>query len=272
MNKIKKYEIIDGYILEEIRDIFDNYNSLGEIIYSGTRNQVKNFIVKKNNEKKVITIKIFSKKNIITEMYYKYFKLNKAERSYKYGKKILEKGINTPLPIGYFNDIKIKTNNKIYNCAYISEYFDYDYDARKIFSLNIDEKGYFNKQKINEIFKEFTKFVYNLHEKGIKFNYLSGGNVLIKEKNGEYSFYLIDLNRTEFKNKLSFKERMENLKRILENEKYIDLFAKYYYEFYEKEPLEKIKKYLKKYVKHHKIYNKISYYRRKIKNFRLWRK
>lgn len=273
MEKSKNYEIIEQYNLEEIENIFNNFDTLGESIYSGTRNQVKNFIVNtKNNEKKIITIKAFSKKNFITELYYKYIKSNKSQRSYEYGNMLLKKGIKTPKPIGYFNEINIKTNKKKYNCAYISEYLDYDYDARKIFELNHNLKDKFYKEKFNSLIKEFAKFVYKLHEKGIKFNDLSGGNVLIKEKSDGYDFYLIDLNRTEFKKQLSFKERMENLKRMLINEDYIDIFANYYNEYYKNEPLEKIKKYLKKYVRQHKIYNKISYYRRKIKNFRLWRK
>ena len=69
-----------------------------------------------------------------------------------------------------------------------------------------------------------------MHENGVQFLDHSPGNTLIVEEEwGQYSFYLIDLNRMRFK-PLSFDERMRNFRRLWLSKTMINLMAPVYAE------------------------------------------
>jgi len=60
------------------------------------------------------------------------------------------------------------------------------------------------------ILRQFTKFCFDLHEKGIEFLDHSPGNTLIKKVGDQqYAFYLVDLNRMNFHTTMDFDMRMK---------------------------------------------------------------
>ena len=104
-----------------------------------------------------------------------------------------------------------------------------------------------------KIIKQFAKFSFNLHENGVEFEDYSPGNVLIKDKSGNYEFYLVDLNRMKFNVKFNLNRRMKNVSRMMENEKIARIFANEYAKYY-KQREEIVFRYLRYYIRKHKRY------------------
>ena len=85
------------------------------------------------------------------------------------------------------------------------------------------------------ILRQFTKFTFDLHEKGIEFLDHSPGNTLIKKiLDNEYSFFLVDLNRMNFHDSMDFDMRIKNFTRLTPKKEMIaimsDEYSKYYTE------------------------------------------
>ena len=104
MIKKQKYEIKKGYDKNVLSDILKNFEKSGILDAEVGRNKIKKFTIINNGEKKEINVKNFGKKNILSQLIYKYFTASKAKRSYEYANRLLEKNIKTPEPIAYFDD------------------------------------------------------------------------------------------------------------------------------------------------------------------------
>ena len=77
--------------------------------------------------------------------------------------------------------------------------------------------------------RQFTRFSYLLHQKGIEFKDHSPGNTLIKKnQSGLYDFYLVDLNRMEFHAKMDFNLRMKNLCRLTPHKEMVAVMSNEY--------------------------------------------
>ena len=83
------------------------------------------------------------------------------------------------------------------------------------------------------ILREFTKFSFDLHQKGIEFMDHSPGNTLIKKRNeGIYDFFLVDLNRMDFHETMDFDSRMENLSHLTPKKEMIKVMSNEYAKLY----------------------------------------
>ncbi len=182
---------------EEIFQALDNFDNEGRKIGPGKRNVVKAITL---NEKE-LNIKAFKVPNAVNKIAYRFFRKSKAERSFKYAQELLKRGINTPAPVAYAEEV---TSMAFLKSFYLSEQLDYDLTFR---DLNLEKKGH------EEILRSFTRFTFELHEKRIEFLDHSPGNTLIQIHENTFKFYLVDLNRMNFKS-LSFTERMQNFKRL----------------------------------------------------------
>jgi hypothetical protein len=151
-------------------------------------------IHKARNELKIIeidsvkyVIKSFKVPHIINRVAYTYFRKGKAKKSYLNAIKLLNLGINTPEPIGV---IEFFNFNLLSESYFISLYEPYDFTIREVFHHNINE--------YKLILKEFAKFTYDIHKHGIWHEDYSLGNILITQKNTNYKFSLVDINRMKF--------------------------------------------------------------------------
>ena len=77
------------------------------------------------------------------------------------------------------------------------------------------------------VLRAFTRFTYELHEKNIEFLDHSPGNTLIQIDGDQFEFFLVDLNRMNFK-RLDFKQRMKNFARLTPNKEMIKIMANEY--------------------------------------------
>jgi len=163
------------------------FSTQGETIFK-ERNEIKVF----DTDFGKITVKSFRTPHIINRFAYSFLRLSKAERSYAYSLEILKRGFQTPQPIAYIELFKMGLLSESY---YVSGYSDYI--SMKAFNIT----NYTKKltEEDTEILKAFARFTARLHEKEIYHKDYSNGNILYKKEESTVSFYLVDVNRMEFK-------------------------------------------------------------------------
>lgn len=223
----EKFKQDQNYIAQIISD----FNSSGELFGNGDRNKIKLFDL----NGKTINIKSFKIPNIVNKVAYKYFRKSKARRSFEYATILLEKGIGTPEPIAFlenFNFIGLKDS------YYVSEHLVTELTYRELVEIP-DYPDHDN------ILRQFSKFCFDLHEKGIEFLDHSPGNTLIKKMNDDqFAFFLVDLNRMNFHDEMNFEQRMNNFSRLTPKKEMVAVmsneYSKYYKEKSEVEIFEKM--------------------------------
>lgn len=201
------------HLKNDLLEIISNYSDFDNAFGTGKRNSIK----KINVEDSVIVVKSFKVPHLLNKFVYRFLRSSKAQRSYKHATKLIAFGIKTPSPIAFIEYFSILGLSKSY---YISEYVDYTLTYRDL----INKPNYPKREKI---LRAFTKFTFDLHEKGIRFLDHSPGNTLIVEKNVEYDFYLVDLNRMQF-GALTFNERMKNFSRLTPRKEMFEIMSDEY--------------------------------------------
>jgi hypothetical protein len=199
----------------EIFEIINNFNTSGLLFGDGNRNVIKLFDI----DDLKVNVKSFKKPHLLNSVIYKYFRKSKAKRSFEFANILLENKIGTPQPISYFENSNFLG---LKDSFYISEHLECDLTFRELVQ--------FPEFPENEIIlRQFTKFSYNLHQKGIEFLDHSPGNTLIKKGNdGKYNFFLVDLNRMLFHKSMTFEVRMKNLRRLTPHIEMIKIMSNEY--------------------------------------------
>jgi hypothetical protein len=207
---------------KELKNHISKFNSTGILFGDGKRNVIKLFEL----EEVTINIKSFKIPHLINKIAYKYFRKSKARRSYEYANRLLENGIGTPQPIAYAENFKLSGLEKSF---YISEHFQAELTFRELVE-NPDYPDHDN------ILRQFTKFTFDLHEKGIEFLDHSPGNTLIKKvSEKQYEFFLVDLNRMNFHDVMDFDSRMKNFHRLTPKIEMLAVMSDEYAKLYHKE-------------------------------------
>lgn len=200
-------------IRSQVLQLIQNFENKGDEIYTG-RNTVKVFEI--GGEK--VNVKAFKKPNLVNKIAYRYFRKSKAERSFEHARLLLQKGIGTPQPVSYMEEEGLLFGKSYYLCRHIN----YDFTFREIIGLkNIPER--------NEILRQFTAFTHRMHEQGVEFLDHSPGNTLIIDcGNGQYEFYLVDLNRMKFHEKMDEATRFKNFSRLTSEKDVVETISKAY--------------------------------------------
>jgi len=197
----------------------ENFWQTGENFIVGKRNAIKLF----EFQGKTVNIKSFRIPNLVNKIAYKYFRKSKASRSFEYANRLIANGIGTPQPIAFYENYDFIGLKDSY---YASEHLQAELTFRELVLIP-DFADHEN------ILRQFTKFSFELHEKGIEFLDHSPGNTLIKKRNEtEYDFYLVDLNRMKFHDAMDFDSRMKNLRRLTPKEDMIAIMSNEYAKFY----------------------------------------
>ncbi|WP_324721403.1 lipopolysaccharide kinase InaA family protein [Salinimicrobium sp. HB62] len=196
---------------EEIFQALENFEEEGRKIGPGKRNVLKAIKLDRTE----VNIKAFKIPNAVNKVAYRFFRKSKAERSFIYAKELLARGIKTPAPIAYAEEV---TSLAFLKSFYVSEHLDYDLTFRDI---DLAKEGH------EEILRAFTRFTYDLHEKGIEFLDHSPGNTLIKIGDNGYDFFLVDLNRMNFKT-LDISQRLRNFERLSREKAVYEIMADEY--------------------------------------------
>ncbi len=196
----------------KLEALLTEFGQKGTLFAGGNRNTIKNF----DFEGRIITIKSFKIPNLVNKIVYKYFRKSKAQRSFEYASKLLKMNVGTPHPIAYAEDDQLLFNKSYYACDLL--HFDLMY--RDL----VEDPKYAGE---TEILTAFTEFTHGLHEKGIHFLDHSPGNTLIVKEQQGYSFYLVDLNRMEFK-PMDYATRIKNFSRLTPKKEMVVIMATEY--------------------------------------------
>tara|TARA_B100000809_G_scaffold266788_1_gene331592 strand:- start:6901 stop:7689 length:789 start_codon:yes stop_codon:yes gene_type:complete len=215
--KYKEHKIFsedqDDASIKIISDVVKNFDVFdgGE----GERNTIKNV----DTHNLDLNIKSFKVPHLVNRIAYSFFRKSKANRSYEYASTLLKLGVNTPKPLAYFEFTNFNFLNKSY---YVSKQLHCDLTYREL-TNNLNYPDY------DTILREFTRFTFDLHEKGINFLDHSPGNTLIKknESTGKYDFYLVDLNRMQF-HTMSFEDRMKNFAKLTSRKEMVEVMSNEY--------------------------------------------
>jgi len=194
-------------------DLISNFETEGADYGNQKRNSLKLF----EYNSKTLNVKSFKVPNVFNKFAYNFFRKSKAQRSFEYGNKLITLGFRTPQPIGFYEFSSALLFGKSF---YISEHLEYDLTYREL----INQPDYPDRENI---LRSFTRFTYYLHEKGVQFLDHSPGNTLIIKANGNYEFYLVDLNRMNFKS-LSINERIQNFSRLTPKKEMVEVMADEY--------------------------------------------
>lgn len=206
---------------QSIADCIQNFKTTGTVFGDGQRNIIKLFTV----DGAAINIKSFKIPNLINKIAYKYFRKSKARRSFEYATNLLEKGIGTPQPIAFFENYSWLGLKESY---YASEHLQTELTFRELVEIP-DYPDHAT------ILRQFTRFSFNLHEKGIEFLDHSPGNTLIKKvSEKQYEFFLVDLNRMNFHAEMDVNMRMKNLSRLTPKKEMIEIMSDEYAKLYNK--------------------------------------
>jgi len=222
MKEIKVFDksLNEGFKIKLIKSIH-NFDAIKG--GNGKRNIIKTTTFDGVN----INIKAFKIPNIFNQVAYQFFRKSKAQRSFEYANKLIELEVGTPKPLAYF---EYKAPFLFKKSFYVSEHLDCDLTYRAL-TTNFDYPDY------DVVLRAFTRFTFNLHEKGIHFLDHSPGNTLIKKNGNAYDFYLVDLNRMTF-GTLDFETRIKNFSRLTTHKSMVgimsDEYAKYSGEDYQK--------------------------------------
>ena len=219
MNKVIHPEFL--HQAEEINQIIENFNTGGQMFVDGTRNKIKLFDL----GNLTVNVKSFKVPNFINKLVYRTFRKSKARRSYEFANILLEKGIGTPQPIAYFEHFNAFTLQDSY---YMSAQMETELTFRQLIEIP-DYPDHEN------ILRQFTRFTFELHEKGVEFLDNTPGNTLIKKTGeGQYAFFLVDLNRMKFHNNMSFAQRIENMAKLTPETRLITVMSDEYAKLYNK--------------------------------------
>lgn len=200
---------------KQLQEIMINYDQEGIVLVDGQRNMIKIFQL----EGIKINVKSFKKPNFINGIIYKFFRKSKAKRSFENATILMENKIGTPQPMAYFENFTFLGLRKSF---YACEHLVSDLTFRELVEIS-------NYPDSENILRQFTQFSFDLHEKGIEFLDHSPGNTLIKKvSEKQYEFFLVDLNRMNFHQSLSFEMRMKNLCRLTPHKEMIVVIANEY--------------------------------------------
>jgi len=194
-------------------DIISNFDSKGKPFGNQDRNSLKLFDL----DGMTINVKSFRIPNLINQIAYKFFRKSKAQRSFEYANWLDSLDIGTPQPLAFYEFKTVLLFKKSY---YLSEHLDCDLTYREL-TTNFEYPDH------ETILRAFTRFTYKLHQKKVHFLDHSPGNTLIKKTGDDYEFYLVDLNRMEFK-ELDFETRIKNFSKLTIHKFMIEIMSDEY--------------------------------------------
>ncbi len=250
-----KYIFPDTYKSKEdlVKGFINNFKTKGKQFGDADRNTIKLFDL----DGKTINIKSFKVPNFINQIAYRFFRKSKAQRSFEYAVKLMDSGIGTPEPIAYAINLSAFKFKQSY---YVSEHLECDLTYRELTT----DLNYPNHEAI---LRAFTRFTYELHEKGINFLDHSPGNTLIKKVGDEYEFFLVDLNRMEFK-PMDYDARIYNFRRLTKQESIVKIMANEYAKLIDKDEdlvykkmWSNVEEFQHKFMRRKRLKNKFKFWR-----------
>ena len=169
----------------------------GTVIYKG-RNELRQM----NWKGTEVVVKSFRIPNIVNRISYGVFRSSKAQRSFEYAKRLLQDGIGTPYPVGYYTERNGLLFSHSYYASLKSE-CPYSY----IDLMHGDFPGQ------EEVLRAIARTTAKMHNLGYIHNDYSRGNILFRITDTGVKIEIIDLNRIRF-HKIGIHEGCRNFERL----------------------------------------------------------
>jgi hypothetical protein len=172
--------------------LLDGRNRVGTVGIPGREGEQRNVVIKEFNPVGVNRLKSL-------------FQLSKARRAWDGGTALLERGINTPLPVAYLEKKKGLFGEKAF---YLSELIEDCDEVRSLFRRALPDD-------LRKIVQVLGRYLSRCHRLGIYHRDLSDGNVLVKKNaSGQHTFFLVDTNRIRIKKKIGVLRGVKSLVRL----------------------------------------------------------
>lgn len=160
------------------------FMSEGELVYR-KRNIVKRFVAPDGT---VLVVKRYKYPNLIQRVAYGYYRPSKARRSYDYALRLLDLGIDTPLPIAC---IEQYGRCHLFTYGYFVSAENNNPSLKALLQPDCDDRS--------ALALQFATFLVSLHEKGFLHGDTNLSNFLYeRQSDGTYHFSVIDINRSHF--------------------------------------------------------------------------
>jgi len=182
--------------LEQLPTTFDH---TGEIIYSA-RNQIR---VMSTPDGRQVCVKRFHKPLFPNRLFYTFCRPPKAKRAYDNSLELLHRGIGTPEPVAYLLE---------FPCGLLG--FSYLVTLQSSLHRNFYEFQNGDISGKEDILRAFARYTAHVHEQGVYHLDYSPGNILFDQKDGEWKFEMIDINRLQFKPSISIRQGSRNFARL----------------------------------------------------------
>jgi len=196
-----------------VQTVHRQFDKTGTIIFKH-RNEIRLF----NVDGQLINVKKFRKPFWLNRIFYTFFSLSKAERSFQHALRLIEQGIETPEPVAF---ILIKRFGLLSESYYISRQVDHNRNMYEFGSGGITER--------EQIVEAFAVFTAGIHEKGVYHKDYSPGNILFKTEGDKISFCLVDINRMRF-GRISIPQGCANFARLWGQKPFFELVMRKYAE------------------------------------------
>jgi tRNA A-37 threonylcarbamoyl transferase component Bud32 len=164
-----------------------------------------------------LNIKSFRIPNLVNRLVYATIRKSKAKRSFLYGRRLLQAGFLTPEPIAFFEKY---AGILLAESYYVSTHEQFDGMLRELNYGTFEEHA--------ALIKAFGLYTAQLHDAGILHIDYSPGNILYKKIDGQYSFYLVDLNRMKFDMDITAETACRNFRRLWGSDEMLSYFVEIY--------------------------------------------
>lgn len=192
--------------IPQLPEVFENS---GQLIHNA-RNQIRVFDI--NGQK--VNVKKYCIPPIVNRLLYSIgWRTPKAQATYQNAQKILENGFLTPKPFGYI----LEKHSGILKFSYfISEQIEH-----------LKPMGYKNHPL--SLIKALAAYTAQLHKKGLLHIDYTPNNILFDEKDGKFTFSLVDINRFRFyKGEVPVGAVLTNLMKPFHDDEQIKIFVTEY--------------------------------------------
>ena len=191
-----------SYLQDYLKSIPSNFRNpdFGTILHSG-RNVIK--VVEIDGIK--LVVKNYCHISLFNRIIYGSIRKSKSHRAFYHAIRLSRLGIDSPEAIAA---IDVRRNCRLVDSYFISLYSDYK-------SMTIINDYLHDTLALEPLMSAVAGFIIKLHSAGVLHRDLNISNILYsKAEDEEYKFQIVDTNRMSFKQKLTVRERVENLRRL----------------------------------------------------------
>lgn len=191
-----------------VREIFDNFDSVGRVIYSG-----RNVVRMVDTPSGVLAVKRFKVPHLLQKFVYTLFCHPKAQKAYDAVALISNAGVGSPAAVAYGIG---KRYGFVHTTYFACEYFTCPTAAEIVYNKD---------RPTHNLVKAIAQMAIRLHKAGVMHGDLNLTNILVKNSGQELTLSLVDTNRTRLHVNPSRSRCLNNLVRLTHNRQVLAAIA-----------------------------------------------